>query len=178
MAPSNPSSLLSPPKQRPGLRRLSSMSATPNDLQEGGPVVVVPERMMLQRTQSHHGGFAASMESARKELDEINLEEEALASPSSSSPETPGSPVTPAEVPTADSFAFAFDIDGVLIRGGRPIPEAIEAMKVLNGENEYGIKVPYIFLTVSEAFVGTYTLTQSLLHAYVLAKTKDLDNPA
>jgi ribonucleotide monophosphatase NagD (HAD superfamily) len=28
-----------------------------------------------------------------------------------------------------------------LIRGGRPIPEAIEAMKVLNGENEYGMKV-------------------------------------
>jgi len=41
----------------------------------------------------------------------------------------------------ADDFAFAFDIDGVLIRGGRPIPEAIEAMKVLNGENEFGIKV-------------------------------------
>ena len=46
-----------------------------------------------------------------------------------------------ADIPTADSFAFAFDIDGVLIRGGRPIPEAIEAMKVLNGENEYGMKV-------------------------------------
>lgn len=68
----------------------------------------------------------------------MNLEEEAS---SSSSPDTPGSPLTPAEVPTADSFAFAFDIDGVLIRGGRPIPEAIEAMKVLNGENEWGIRV-------------------------------------
>lgn len=77
----------------------------------------------------------------------MNLEEEALVSPASSTPETPGSPITPADVPTADSFAFAFDIDGVLIRGGRPIPEAIEAMKVLNGENEYGMKVPYIFLT-------------------------------
>lgn len=41
----------------------------------------------------------------------------------------------------ADNFAFAFDIDGVLVRGGKPIPEAIEAMKVLNGENEFGIKV-------------------------------------
>jgi ribonucleotide monophosphatase NagD (HAD superfamily) len=41
----------------------------------------------------------------------------------------------------ADSFAFAFDIDGVLVRGGRAIPEAIQAMKVLNGENEYGIKM-------------------------------------
>lgn len=48
---------------------------------------------------------------------------------------------------TADNFAFAFDIDGVLVRGGRPIPEAIEAMKVLNGKNAYGLQVPYIFLT-------------------------------
>ncbi|KAK3682892.1 HAD-like domain-containing protein [Podospora appendiculata] len=69
---------------------------------------------------------------------------------------SPGSPVSPATDPTTpviadpdvvDNFAFAFDIDGVLIRGGKPIPEAIEAMKVLNGENEYGIKIPYIFLT-------------------------------
>lgn len=123
------------------------MNATEKDLREGGPVVVVPERMMAQRSQSHHGGFAASMENARNELASMNLEEEALVSPSSSTPETPGSPITPADAPTADSFAFAFDIDGVLIRGGRPIPEAIEAMKVLNGDNEYGMKVPYIFLT-------------------------------
>ena len=50
-------------------------------------------------------------------------------------------PTTPLETTTTDSYAFAFDIDGVLIRGGKPIPEAIEAMKVLNGQNEYGIKV-------------------------------------
>jgi hypothetical protein len=41
----------------------------------------------------------------------------------------------------ADSFVFAFDIDGVLIRGGKPIPEAIEAMKVLDGMNEYNLVV-------------------------------------
>lgn len=41
----------------------------------------------------------------------------------------------------ADSFVFAFDIDGVLVRGGSPIPEAIEAMNVLHGENEYNIVV-------------------------------------
>ena len=50
-------------------------------------------------------------------------------------------PSTPPETTTTDSYAFAFDIDGVLVRGGKPIPEAIEAMKVLNGQNEYGIKV-------------------------------------
>jgi hypothetical protein len=115
------------------------MTATEREIREGGPVVVVPERMMLQRAQSHHGGFAASIETARNELNAMNLEEE--GSQSSSSPETPGSPITPPEVPSADSFAFAFDIDGVLVRGGRPIPEAIDAMKVLNGENEWGMKV-------------------------------------
>ena len=47
----------------------------------------------------------------------------------------------------ADTFVFVFDIDGVLVRGGKPIPEAIEAMQVLNGKNKYGISVPHIFLT-------------------------------
>lgn len=121
------------------------MTARKEDLQDG-PVVVVPERLMLGRSQSYHAGFAASMEAARGELADLNLEDESspeLSSPSTSTPATPGSPMTPAagDAPSADSFAFAFDIDGVLIRGGRPIPEAIEAMRVLNGENEYGVKV-------------------------------------
>lgn len=123
------------------------MNATERDVRDGGPVVIVPDRLMAQRSQSYHGGFAASMATARSELDALNLEEE-VVSPSESSPETPGSPITPSELPTTDNFAFAFDIDGVLIRGGRPLPEAIEAMKMLNGENDYGIRVPYIFLTV------------------------------
>ncbi|KAI5462725.1 HAD-like domain-containing protein [Mariannaea sp. PMI_226] len=62
--------------------------------------------------------------------------------------ETPPSPVSPPSGQlVADEFVFAFDIDGVLVRGGRAIPEAIKAMRVLNGENEFGIKVPHIFLT-------------------------------
>jgi len=81
------------------------------------------------------------MEMAKNELAALNLEEDPLASPAASTPTSPASPATPADIPTADSFAFAFDIDGVLVRGGKPIPEAIEAMKVLNGENEYGMKV-------------------------------------
>ncbi|KAI9803071.1 MAG: hypothetical protein M1833_001141 [Piccolia ochrophora] len=54
---------------------------------------------------------------------------------------------TPPETTVTDRYAFAFDIDGVLVRGGKVIPQAIEAMKMLNGENQYGIKVPYIFVT-------------------------------
>lgn len=70
---------------------------------------------------------AAAMELARMDLEE--------ASASLSDPQTP------AETAVTDKFAFAFDIDGVLIRGGRPIPEAVEAMQVLNGKNPYGIKM-------------------------------------
>lgn len=45
------------------------------------------------------------------------------------------------------SYAFAFDIDGVLVRGPDTIPQAAEALRMLNGENKYNIKVPYIFIT-------------------------------
>ncbi len=41
----------------------------------------------------------------------------------------------------SDDFALALDIDGVLIRGGQAIPEAVEAMRYINGENPYGVKV-------------------------------------
>ncbi|CAK7894072.1 hypothetical protein CAAN1_02S07558 [[Candida] anglica] len=45
------------------------------------------------------------------------------------------------------SYAFCFDIDGVILRGPDTIPEAVEAMKLLNGENKYNIQVPSIFVT-------------------------------
>lgn len=41
----------------------------------------------------------------------------------------------------SDNFAFAFDIDGVLLRGGQAIPEAIDALRYINGDNPYSIKV-------------------------------------
>lgn len=65
------------------------------------------------------------MEIARHELDEDE-------SPSSE---------TPPETTVTDKYAFAFDIDGVLIRGGKVIPEALTAMRWLNGDNPYGVKV-------------------------------------
>ena len=63
---------------------------------------------------------------------------------SSSSEDNVSQATTPLSTPpvvTASNFAFAFDIDGVLLRGGKPIPEAVEAMKYINGENPYGVKV-------------------------------------
>lgn len=45
------------------------------------------------------------------------------------------------------SYAFCFDIDGVILRGKDVIPEAIEAMKLIKGKNIYNITVPCIFVT-------------------------------
>lgn len=134
----------------------------------------VPQRPSMCPRQLSSSSFAEAFDVARSKLDKLGVQEPgegedvlspALSSSSSATDESapcspadtesPLSPATPITAPitpvadpgVADDFAFAFDIDGVLIRGGRPIPEAIEAMKVLNGENEWGIKVPYIFLT-------------------------------
>lgn len=49
--------------------------------------------------------------------------------------------------PRVASYAFCFDIDGVILRGPETIPQAAQAMKLLNGENKYNIKVPSIFVT-------------------------------
>merc|ERR1711939_613396 len=80
------------------------------------------------------------MELARHHLAQASTD---LPTPDESGPTTPEE----GETRTTDRYAYAFDINGVLIKGGEVIPEAIEAMKVLNGENEYNIKVPYIFVT-------------------------------
>ncbi|PVI05195.1 hypothetical protein DM02DRAFT_109413, partial [Periconia macrospinosa] len=110
-------------------RRLSSTEATQETMRLGPTVMVPPKHLMAPSDASE---IATSMEVARHRVE---------------APQTPGTPPTPVEVTTTDKYAFAFDIDGVLIRGGKVIPEAIQAMKALNGENEYGIKIPYIFVT-------------------------------
>ncbi|KAK2804154.1 hypothetical protein FQN50_006696 [Emmonsiellopsis sp. PD_5] len=51
------------------------------------------------------------------------------------------------KVAAAKNMAFAFDIDGVLLHGDRIIPESRRVMELLNGDNELGIKIPYILLT-------------------------------
>jgi len=120
-----------PPSRPRGFRRLSSRDATREDLNSRSPTVVVPPQHLMAPSDAHE--VAAAMEMARHELEEFS-------NPMSS-------PDTPSETTVTDKYAFAFDIDGVLIRGGRPIPEAVEAMQVLNGKNVYGIKIPYIFVT-------------------------------
>ncbi|KAF2224890.1 HAD superfamily hydrolase-like protein [Elsinoe ampelina] len=121
--------LLAPSRPRT-MRRLSSQDAT-SEAVARGPTVVVPPKHLMAPSDAHE--VAAAMEMARHQLDDFSSAD--------------SSPATPPETSVTDKYAFAFDIDGVLIRGGRPIPEAIEAMKVLNGQNAYGIKIPYIFVT-------------------------------
>ena len=129
----------SPPQRRQRVRRLSSVSATFGELSLG-PAVVVPSELMEHPSDAHE--TAAAMELAKRRLSKIPSDEPV------STPSTP--PVTS----TTDSYAFAFDIDGVLIRGGKPIPEAIEAMKVLNGRNQYGVKMQVANLCWLEANSG------------------------
>jgi hypothetical protein len=115
---------------KPKLRRVSSHNATKEELASVlGPTVVVPPKHLMAPSNALE--IAASMEVARHELEEFR-----------SATSTPSLPTTPSgETLVTDKFAYAFDIDGVLIRGGKVIPEALEAMKVLNGANPYGIKV-------------------------------------
>ncbi|KAK5136547.1 hypothetical protein LTR08_002891 [Meristemomyces frigidus] len=120
-----------PPSRPRTLRRLSSTEATREALTMRSPTVVVPPKHLMAPSDAHE--VAAAMEMARHDIEDFS-------SPMSL-------PETPPETNVTDKYAFAFDIDGVLIRGGRPIPEAIEAMQVLNGKNAYGVKIPYIFVT-------------------------------
>ena len=129
------SNLLQPTTSRRGsgreLRRLSSSTARPVDLYAGN-VTVAPARHLSKPTDAHETALA--LERAKSHL----AQESDESTPDSSAGET-----TPEEggLRTTDDYAFAFDIDGVLIKGGEVIPEAIEAMKMLNGENEYNVKV-------------------------------------
>ncbi|GBE81065.1 HAD-like domain-containing protein [Sparassis latifolia] len=43
--------------------------------------------------------------------------------------------------------AFAFDIDGVLLRGSQTIDAAKRALSILEGNNPTGMKIPYILVT-------------------------------
>lgn len=116
---------------RRSTRRLSNQNVSRADLFEG-LTVVGPKQSLSRRSSAHE--TAQAMELARHHLAQAQSD---LPTPEDSTPSSPEE----GALKTTDKYAYAFDIDGVLIKGGSVIPEAIEAMKVLNGENEYGIKV-------------------------------------
>ncbi|KAJ1932496.1 hypothetical protein FBU59_006354, partial [Linderina macrospora] len=43
--------------------------------------------------------------------------------------------------------AVAFDIDGVLIKGKRTLDEGRRALEMLNGNNVFGKRIPFVLLT-------------------------------
>ena len=100
------------------------MTATREDLATG-PTVVVPPKHIMAPSNAHE--IAAAIEMAKHSINEIGSDQ--------------ATPTTPPVSAVTDTYAFAFDIDGVLIRGGKPIPEAVEAMRMLNGSNGWGVKV-------------------------------------
>lgn len=117
--------LVVPRGQRPSLRRLSSQNVEEGNIDGRSPTVVVPPKHLMAPSDAHE--TAAAFELARHQLEDY------------SAPMSP--PTTPPETTVTDKYAFAFDIDGVLIRGGKPIPQAVEAMQMLNGANQYGVKM-------------------------------------
>ena len=112
-------------------RRLSSQTAQREDL-FSHPAIVVPPVHLQKPSNAHETALA--MEMAKHRLAEDSGASTPTVSTAATTPD-------PDQIPTTDKYAFAFDIDGVLIRGGEVIPEAIEALKVLNGQNEFNIKV-------------------------------------
>lgn len=99
-------------------------------------------------TPTQEVSFMGQVQKVKRQLDR------STGTPASSLPDSPelasdssrgsiSSIATPSSLTTqvTDAFVFAFDIDGVLVRGGKPIPEAIKAMQVLNGDNQWGIHV-------------------------------------
>lgn len=107
------------------VRRLSSADSRRCDLYSDPIVIAPPENTMAPCDADK---TATRLERARKSIDE-----------------TASGGVTPeVEQPdrsNTDKFAIAFDIDGVLVKGGKPLPASIDAMKYINGDNPYGVKM-------------------------------------
>lgn len=114
-----------------GLRRLASLDADRADLYGGPNVIVSPKHLMAL---SRGADFPPT---------NIAMANNSVNYDTTSSEDSPGidTPMSTPPMVTSSDFAFAFDIDGVLVRGGQPIPEAVQAMKYINGENPYGVKV-------------------------------------
>lgn len=131
--------------KRPHYHSLITVALTANIINSYTPRLLHKPPIMASNQPTD---FFRTVIAAKEEVDMMSTPSstmpsspELASSASSASIASLESPISPPDQPVADSFVFAFDIDGVLVRGGRPIPEALEAMKVLNGENEYGIQM-------------------------------------
>lgn len=109
------------------VRRLSSIDASRSDLYNG-PIVVDPAENFEETCDAD--STAIGLERAKRSLDET-------ASDSGISEVEAEHP----DLGITDKFAIAFDIDGVLVKGGNPLPAASDAMRYINGKNPYGVKM-------------------------------------
>ncbi|RAH72456.1 phosphatidyl synthase [Aspergillus aculeatinus CBS 121060] len=116
--------------------RLSSLDASRADLY-GGPNVVLPPKHLMASSDFHDTTTTMELDKHQSDVETSSDDGSVRVA----------SPVPERHLTTADHFALGFDIDGVLIRGGEAIPEAAAALKYINGDNPYGVKVPYIFVT-------------------------------
>ncbi|KAK6507265.1 hypothetical protein TWF481_005713 [Arthrobotrys musiformis] len=120
-------------------RRLSLADATKEDLSHG-PTVIVPDSPSAGSPTSTT--IAETIALARDHL-EHPTQEPVVEFDEDDDDISEGSQLSN----VVPDYVFGFDLDGVFLRGGNVIPEAKEALRILNGDNEDGIKVPYIFLT-------------------------------
>lgn len=121
----SPSPILTKQDSHRACRRVRSKEADQDALDFDSPIVLTSSREVDTPFDAHE--TASSIELARHALEEW--------------PSSVEAPRAPAESRVTDKYAFAFDIDGVLIRGGKPLREGAEALNALNGNNPYGIKV-------------------------------------
>lgn len=110
------------------VRRLSSVDANRSDLYSG-PIVVGPPENLEETCDADE--TAIELERAKKSLDET----------ASDSGISEVAPEHPEDLHITDKFAIAFDIDGVLVKGGKPLPASLDAMRYINGKNPYGVKM-------------------------------------
>ena len=97
---------------------------------------VKPTTHQPTQTRGKKGSNKMAAELVKKHLDHRNVPTEDGIPLVSNAP----------GVGVSDRIAFAFDIDGVLMKGGKPVPEGIEALRYLNGQNPYGMRVYVYFI--------------------------------
>lgn len=117
------------------VRRRSSLDTSRSDLYDGWQVIVPPDQVEALYDADE---TATALEEAKQHLDAATSTE---GSPAITPPVSQESPRPESRIGTTDKFALAFDIDGVLVKGGEALPASIQAMRYINGDNPFGVKV-------------------------------------
>jgi hypothetical protein len=96
------------------------------------PGVVAPPAHQDQPSDVHETALA--MEITKHRLAEDSGASTPIMYTATTSPE-------PDQILTTENYAFTFDINDVLIRDGEVLSEIIEAIKLLNEQNKFNIKM-------------------------------------